>query len=111
MTETAIGHLLLVRAGTVVRPPRGSVLDGVSLRVVEELCGRLGIPFTVAPFTLAEAQSADEAMLTGTAFCLAGVRWLEGTTFPWPGSITSRLLWAWGEEVGLDIAGQFLAPA
>lgn len=111
VTETAIGHLLLVRGGAVVRPPRGSVLDGVSVRVVEELCGRLGLPFMEGAFTLADAQSADEAMLVGTAFCLAGVRWLEGATLPWPGPITSGLLRAWGDEVGLDIAGQFLGPA
>jgi branched-subunit amino acid aminotransferase/4-amino-4-deoxychorismate lyase len=98
-----------VRDGTVVAPPRGTVLDGVSLRVVEELCARLRIPFAECAFTVADAQSADEAMLTGTAFCLAGVRWLEGVPLPWPGPVTSRLLRAWSDDVGLDIAGQFLA--
>ena len=67
-------------------------------------------PFVEAPFTVADAQSAEEAMLTGTAFCLAGVRWLEGASLPWPRAVTSRLLAAWSDDVGVDIAGQFMAP-
>lgn len=107
LTETAIGHLLVVRDGGVLTPPRGTVLDGVSLCVVAELCHRLGVPFREDPLTLADAQAADEAMLCGTAFCLAGVRWLEGGTLPWPGPVFTRLLAAWSDDVGTDIAAQF----
>jgi branched-chain amino acid aminotransferase len=109
ITETAIGNVLAVRVGTVCTPPRGTVLDGISLRVVEGLCAGLGLPFREQPLSLAEAQSASEVMLTGTAFCLAGVRWLEGVELPHPGPITRRLLEAWSAEVGLDVAGAFLA--
>jgi branched-subunit amino acid aminotransferase/4-amino-4-deoxychorismate lyase len=108
ITETAIGHLLLVRGGTVLAPPAGTVLDGISLRVVRELCAAEGIPFDEQRFTLADVAVATEAMLTGSAFCLAGVRQVEGTTLPWPGSITQCLLAAWSAMVGSDIAGQFL---
>jgi hypothetical protein len=48
-------------------------------------------------------------MLCGSAFCLAGVRWIAGHDIPWPGPITQKLLAAWGERVGMDIAGQFLS--
>jgi branched-subunit amino acid aminotransferase/4-amino-4-deoxychorismate lyase len=109
VTETAIGHVLLVRGGTVVAPPAGTVLDGISLRVVRELCAALGMPYAEQRLTLSDARGAEEAMLTGTAFCLAGVRWLEGVELPWPGPVTRRLLAAWSEAVGVDIAGQFLA--
>ncbi len=111
VTETAIGNVLIVRGGAVCSPPRSAVLDGISLRVTAGLCERLAIPCSGRPFTLHEAQSADEVMLTGTAFCLAGVRWLEGVELPQPGPVTRRLQQAWRDEVGLDFVGQFLASS
>lgn len=108
LTETAIGHVLLVRDGAVCVPPRGTVLDGISLGVVAGLCARLGVPVVERPLPLTEVPRASEALLCGTAFGLAGVRWLEGTVLPWPGPLTRRLLAAWSAEVGVDIAGQFL---
>ncbi|MFO0926550.1 MAG: aminotransferase class IV [Gemmataceae bacterium] len=109
LTETAIGHVLLIHDDTVLFPPRGTVLDGISLAVVAELCASLGIRHVERPLPLAEVPAASEAMLCGTAFCLAGVRWLEGTTFPCPGPVTRRLLAAWSAAVGTDIAAAFLA--
>jgi branched-chain amino acid aminotransferase len=109
LTETAIGNLLIVRDGVVLSPPRSSILDGISLRVVRELCQEAGIDFVEKPLALADIAAASESMLCGTAFCLAGVQWLEGHTFPWPGPVTSRLLHAWSDRVGLDITAQFLA--
>jgi branched-chain amino acid aminotransferase len=109
LTETAIGNVLAVSGGAIRTPPRGSVLDGVSLRVVEELCGRLGLAFQETPLTLSEIQSAEEVMLCGTAFCLAGVRWLEGALLPWPGPAARQLLQSWSDEVGVDVAGQFIS--
>ena len=106
VTETATANFLIVRDGTVLSPPRGTILGGISLRVVEELCGELGIPFAEAPMTLAECMTADEALLTGTAFCVAGVGRLNGTALPWPGPVWRRLLAAWSDRVGVDIEGQ-----
>jgi branched-chain amino acid aminotransferase len=107
VTETAAANFLIVRHGTVVSPPRGSILDGISMRVVEELCGELHVPFVERPLTLGECQTADEAMLAGTAFCVAGVRRLDGVDLPWPGPVWRRLLAAWSARVGVDIEGQF----
>jgi branched-subunit amino acid aminotransferase/4-amino-4-deoxychorismate lyase len=108
VSETAAANFLIVRDGTVVSPPRDSILGGISLRVVEELCGELNVPFTERSLTLAECQSADEALLASTGFCVAGVRRLDGVTLPWPGSIWRRLLAAWSARVGVDIEGQIL---
>jgi branched-subunit amino acid aminotransferase/4-amino-4-deoxychorismate lyase len=106
VTETAAANFLIVRDGTVVTPSRDSILGGISLRAVEELCGELAIPYVERPLTLAECQSADEALLAGTAFCVAGVRRLDGVERRWPGPIWRRLLEAWSARVGLDIEGQ-----
>src|SRR5207247_10745673 len=94
--------------GIVRTPPAGRVLDGISLRVVRELCGELGIPFAEDSLVPADLVAASEVMLCGTAFCLAGVRWFEGQVIPCPGPLTQRLLPAWSDRDGLDIAAQML---
>jgi branched-chain amino acid aminotransferase len=111
LTETAAANFLIVKDGDVVSPPRTSILNGISLQVVEELCQELGIPFVERPLTLADALTADEAMLAGTTFCLAGVSSLQGRAIPWPGPTWRRLLDAWSARVGLDIRGQVEAHA
>ena len=40
LTETAAANFLIVQKGTVLSPPTGTVLQGVSLKVVRELCAR-----------------------------------------------------------------------
>src|SRR5207302_1262988 len=106
VTETAFANFLIVRRGTVISPPRPGVLNGISLRVTTELCHDLGIPFAESPLTVADCQNADEALLTGTAFCLAGVQSLNGAALPWPGPITESLAAAWTRLVGLDYRRQ-----
>ena len=109
ITETAFANFLIVHGGTVISPPRADILDGISLGVTEELCRELGIPFTEAPIALEECCTADEAFLTGTAFCLAGVRSVNGMSLPWPGPVTEALAAAWERLVGLDYRAQILA--
>jgi len=106
VTETAAANFLIVRDGTVTSPPRDTILNGVSLGFVEQLCAELNVPFAERPLTLAECQAADEAMLAGTAFCVASVRCLNGVDLPWPGPVWRRLLTAWSARVGVDIEGQ-----
>lgn len=108
LTETAIGNFLLVVEGVVQTPPVGSVLDGIGLRVTRSLCHRLGIPMVNKPLKLEDVNQATEAMLTGTAFGLAGVSFLEGKMFRFPGPVTQDLQKAWNREVGLNIREQFL---
>jgi branched-chain amino acid aminotransferase len=108
-TETSVANFLVVIEGGVVSPPRDQILDGISLRVTKELCGTLGIPFVEAPLTLTDLD-ASEATLTGTAFCLAGVKELFNVRhqqFDWPGPVFRKLLAAWSDLVGVDIAKQF----
>jgi D-alanine transaminase/branched-chain amino acid aminotransferase len=110
VTETAAANFLLVKRGTVLSPPRSIILEGISLRTVEELCRELGIPFREEVFTLAETIAADEAMLANTSYCLAGVRRInDHIPLPWPGPIFEKLLAAWSQSVGLDIRAQILA--
>lgn len=109
VTETAAANVLLVREGVVLTPPRDCVLNGISLRVTEELCRALGLPFAERHMTLADCLTADEAMLASTPYCLATVSHLNGTALPWPGKVYDRLLQEWNAQVGLDVRRQILA--
>jgi branched-subunit amino acid aminotransferase/4-amino-4-deoxychorismate lyase len=109
VTETAAANFLIVRKGAVLTPPRSSVLPGVSLAVVEELCADLGIPFAEQILGPTDCYDADEALLASTSFCLAGVSRIDDRPLPWPGPVWQRLLTAWGDRVGLDIARQIFA--
>ncbi len=106
LTETAAANVLLVRGGTILSPPLATVLEGVSLRFVRELCGDLALPFEERPLTLADAGAAEEILLTSTPYFLAGVSRLDKHAVPWPGPIYQQLLGAWGQRIGLDIRGQ-----
>lgn len=106
VTETAAANFLVVKNGVVLSPPRESVLGGISLRVVEELCGQLGIRFEERPLGVYDCLTADEALLTSTPYCLAGVSRINGVALPWPGPLWQRLLAAWSDLVGIDIRSQ-----
>ena len=107
LTETAIANVLAVFDGVVVSPPRDTVLDGISLRVTQELCAAAGLRWEERPIPVGEVGSASEAMLTGTGFCVAGVRSIDAVGLPWPGPVFTKLLAAWSELVGVDVAAQF----
>ena len=73
-----------------------------------ELAGRLGIPVQETDIDPYDVREADEAWITSTPISMIPV-----TRFNFqavgdgkPGSIYRRLLAAWSEEVGVDIAGQ-----
>jgi branched-chain amino acid aminotransferase len=108
VTETAAANFLLVHDDTVTSPPLDSVLNGISLEVVRQLCRDLGVAFLERPLTLLDCAEAQEAFLTNTSFCLAGVRRINGTDLAWPGPLFERILSAWSEKVGVDIRDQFL---
>lgn len=108
VTETASANFLLGKNGTLVSPPLDRVLNGVTLGVIAELAGRLGIPLEHRPISLEECRTADEAILTCTTFCVAGVRSINGHPLPFPGSLFQRLLEAWTQESGVDVSRQIL---
>lgn len=109
ITETAAANVLIVRKGEVLSPPRTHILEGVTLQVTQELCGRLSIPFREQPLGLADALAADELLLCSTPYGLAGVQKLNETLCAWPGPVYSRLRSAWDTEVGIDIEQQILS--
>ena len=106
VTETAAANFLLVRDGIVYTPPRDTVLAGISLRVTEELCKELKIGFEERHLSLDDCLAADEAMLSTTPFCLAGVSRINGVPLPWPGPVFETLLAGWDSCAGLNVRRQ-----
>jgi branched-subunit amino acid aminotransferase/4-amino-4-deoxychorismate lyase len=109
VAEASTANVLVYRAGEgLVSPPRDHILSGVSLGVVEELARQLGVPFVMRPLSASEFKSADEALLASTSVCVLPIVECDGRSIGGgtPGPMYRRLLTAWSELVGLDIANQ-----
>ncbi|MGL6075259.1 MAG: aminotransferase class IV [Fimbriiglobus sp.] len=70
--DTAIGAIVAIRNGVVSRPPRGTVLESVSLLVLEELCQQTGLAFREEAIDL-RTWNHGTLMLSGSGFGLAPV--------------------------------------
>jgi branched-subunit amino acid aminotransferase/4-amino-4-deoxychorismate lyase len=95
-------------AGTLVSPPREKILPGISVAVLAELAQQIGVPLAYRDLAPADVAAAAEVFLTSTSPCLVPVTRFEGRAIGagQPGSMFHRLLSAWGQLVGLDIAAQ-----
>jgi len=109
VTETAIANFLVVQKGAILSPPPDRILNGISLQVLREIASDLAIPFVHQPLSLFDCLNADEALLTSTSYCVAGVSQINGAAIPWPGPMLQRLLSEWSARVGVDVASQTLA--
>jgi branched-chain amino acid aminotransferase len=103
--DTAIGSVLLAKQGKLIRSLFGTVLESISLGVVEDLARELGIPFESKPLGLDDLHADDaEVLLTGSGFGIAGVRELvklDGTSVSvaWPGPMLPTLQTAWNQLI------------
>ena len=115
VTETSSGNLFVVQNGDVITPTERATLPGISQQVVLDLCGEIGIPSRRADLTPNDVTSANEAFLTSSTYCIVPVAALNGQPIGTavPGPVTERLLAAWSDRIGVDIAGQarFMAGA
>jgi branched-subunit amino acid aminotransferase/4-amino-4-deoxychorismate lyase len=109
VAESTTANVLVYREHEgLSSPPDDHILAGVSLGVVHELAGRLGIPFMRRRLTVDELRTADEVMLASTSVCLLPVVLCDGRPIGdgAPGTTFARLLQAWSEMVGVDVDEQ-----
>jgi branched-subunit amino acid aminotransferase/4-amino-4-deoxychorismate lyase len=108
VTETPTANFLMMREGKLVSPNVAGIFPGMSRRIVIELAAKLGIAFIERDISVDEAESADEAFLTSTPYCLLPVTHINRRAIGRgePGPVFGRLLSAWSKEVGLDIREQ-----
>ena len=73
VTEGAHSSLAIIRDGVFCTPPADElILPSITRKHFLELCGSLGIPSRVAPFTVDELLTADEVMILSTgSHCIA----------------------------------------
>lgn len=109
VTETSGANFLIVEGGTIVSPTLRNTLPGISRATVIELAEKLGIPFIERDIQVFSVMNADEAFLASTPYCLCPVTKINGVTIGdgLPGATYRRLMSAWNELVGIDIAAQF----
>lgn len=109
VTEASTANVLIYRHEEgLISPPMGKILHGISLMELFEIASALQIPCVERDFTPREVAEADEALLTSTPFCVLPCTRLNGRSIGsgQPGEIFHRLLAAWSEVVGVDIAHQ-----
>ncbi|MFM9197525.1 MAG: hypothetical protein ACKOWG_17655 [Planctomycetia bacterium] len=83
-------------------------LAGVSLRYTQLLAESLGLSWQTRSLTEADLAAADEILLSSTPNCLLPATRFDGRGIGTglPGPVFRRLLAAWSDRVGLDIAAQ-----
>ncbi len=109
VTEASTANILVFKSPQgLLSPPYERILRGISLKVMIELADRLGIRTTQGNLTPRDVATADEALLTGTSSSLLPVTRLDGHPIAdgKPGKLFARLLRAWSELAGVDIAAQ-----
>ena len=113
ITEGSGGNFFLVKDGELYTPEPRNILRGVTRKVVMELAAKLRISCVernVEPYDL---MTADEAFFTATSFSILPVTRFNGQPVGQgtPGPVTGRLVAAWCDMVGVDIAEQARAYA
>lgn len=105
ITETGGSNFVIFRDGKVVSPRRPNILWGISLTVLEEILGEMGIPFLEEDIQTYDVINADEAWLPTTPYCLGPVVRINGVPIGdgKPGPMWRRVLDHWSRIVGKDI--------
>jgi branched-chain amino acid aminotransferase len=108
VSETSTANVAIVHEARVITPPPADALPGVSLRFCHGLATALGLEWEERSLALADLAAADEILLTSTPNCLLPAARLDGRPIGagGPGPVFQRLLSAWSQSVGIDIAGQ-----
>lgn len=110
ITECKGANFMFAMDGRIKLPDRGNVLPGVSMHTVLELVESLGLGVDEGEYSPHDVYEADEAFVSSTRYCMLPVASLNGYSLgkDIPGPITSRLLDAWRERVGIDFVQQAL---
>ena len=93
IAEAPTANVMAVIGGTLVTPPLGCILDGITRDAVLTLAREEGVPVVERAITPDELTSADEAFLTATSYLIAPIASFDGVALAVeaPGPITARL--------------------
>ena len=108
VAENKGGNVFAITHGTLRTPRSTNCLEGVSRDTVLELAHQLAIPIAEADLLPYDLYTADELFFTSTPYCIMPATKFNGLPVGDGeiGPITRKLLAAWSELVGVDIATQ-----
>ncbi len=108
LTETTAAGFLLVNGQQVIAPAINSVLQSISVGVVEELCRACDLSLVRRDLWPDDVQDADEALVASTPYCLAPVTQFNSKAIGngTPGPVYDQLMTAWDQLVGIDVRNQ-----
>lgn len=111
ITETDRSNFLFFSEGHLKVPNRRGYLPGVTMKLVIELCEKMGIKAVEADYVPFDVYNADEAFLTVSSFSILPVVALNAIPIGSgkPGSLYQRLVKAISDYVGVDIVQQAMA--
>ena len=114
VAENSVANFFIVREGSIWTPPDRNILEGVTRKVVFELCNRLSIPLIERYFTMYDVAQAEEYFITSSAICATPVSEVDGFTpkRSVPGPITTQLIEAFAADTGygFHLADKFCSP-
>ena len=103
-------NVMLVKDGVIRTPTDRAILQGISRGVVMDLAERLEIPLVEEDLQPYDLYTADEVFFTRTTPGIVPAARIDNRTIGdgdnFPGPITTQLLSAYSELVGLDIVDQ-----
>lgn len=105
-------NIFIVKDGRISTPQGRYVLEGISRQTVIELARQEGFEVVERDIDVYDAYTADEVFLTSTSLCLCPVSKVNHAAIgdgKVPGPAVKRILKAYSDYVGLDIAGQYLS--
>ena len=108
IAEGSGDNFFIVKNGTVITPEGRNCLVGISRDYVFEVCKELEIECIEKNIEPYDVYTADEAVITGTPFCILPVfKFNELNVGNGKfGEITKKIIYKWGENVGVDIIKQ-----
>lgn len=111
IAEGTGANFFMVKNRVLYTPEPRNILRGISRDYIFELGRRLGISVVEKNLEPYDVYNADEAFMTGSAFCLLPVKSLNGQPIGTRvmGPVTKLLLDTWSKDVGVDIVGQMRA--
>jgi len=93
VSEGYANNIFVVDGGTVLTPPLGNVLAGITRDVIIELCCSLDIPIQERPLTVYDLLTGGEVFESSTLGEIVPITSIDGRTVGEgvPGSVTTRL--------------------
>ena len=104
VSENSVSNFFIARDGVLWTAPERNILEGVTRKVVFELCERLSIPLEERLFTMYDVAQADEFFMTSSGICAMPVSAVDDYVpkHAVPGPITTRLIDAFTADTGFD---------